>query len=384
MKYRPFGKLDFNVSALSFGAMRFPVINGDHGRIDEPQAEALVNQAIDSGINYIDTAYVYHQGTSESFLGKILVGDRRSKVKLATKLPCWQVKEYADFDKLLNEQLDRLKTDHIDFYLLHSLMNRFWPRVRDLGVLDWAEKAKQDGRIGHIGFSFHDKFEVFKAIIDEYPGWEFCQIQYNYMDFEYQAGMKGLRYAAQKGIPVIVMEPVLGGNLVHPPQHVKPLFESAPVQRTPADWAFQWLWNQPEVTTVLSGMSDLTQLEENVASAERSAPNSMAREELAFIDRVRDKFLEVRPIPCTQCEYCMPCPHGVQIPVNLAVYNDGIVYGNLDQAKEFYNHFQKKESSAGACTQCMECLEKCPQKIDIPGWMTQIHSKLFVQPPDPA
>ncbi len=206
--------------------------------------------------------------TARLLLGKILHGALRQKVRLATKLPCWQAKEYGDFDKLLNEQLGRLQTDHIDFYLFHSLMSKFWPQVRDMGILEWAEKARQDGRIGHIGFSFHDKFEVFKGIIDDYSGWEFCQIQYNYMDVDNQAGLKGLKYAADKGIPVIAMEPVLGGNLVNPPPHVRPLFDTAPVDRTPAEWAFQWLWNQPEVTLVLSGMSTPVQLEENVASAE--------------------------------------------------------------------------------------------------------------------
>lgn len=379
MKYRPFGKTGFNVSALGFGAMRLPVLNNDYGVIDEPAAGKLVHQAIDSGINYIDTAYGYHRGNSEVFLGKVLRGSLRRKVKLATKLPCWQAKEYADFDKLLNEQLGRLQTDHIDFYLFHSLMASFWPRVRDMGIIEWAEKARQDGRIGHIGFSFHDKFEVFKGIIDDYPGWEFCQIQYNYMDINNQAGVKGLKYAAAKGIPVIAMEPVLGGNLVNPPPHVRPLFDTAPVRRSPAEWAFQWLWNQPEITFVLSGMSTGMQVEENVASAGRSAVGSMAPEELAFIDRVREKYLEVKPVPCTACEYCMPCPHGVKIPVNMAVYNDGIIFGNIDQAKEFYNHFQKKESSAGACVQCMECLPKCPQKIQIPEWMERIHAALSVE-----
>lgn len=379
MKYRPFGKTDFNVSALGFGAMRLPVINNDYGAIDEPAAEKLVLQAIDSGINYIDTAYGYHRGNSETFLGEILRDGLRNKIKLATKLPCWLVKETSDFDRLLNEQLGRLQTDHVDFYLFHSLMSKFWPQVRDLGILEWAEKARKDGRIGHIGFSFHDKYDVFKEIVDDYDGWEFCQIQYNYMDIDNQAGVKGLKYAAGKGIPVIVMEPVLGGNLVNPPPHVKPLFGEAPIQRTPAEWAFQWLWNQPEVTFVLSGMSTPAQVEENVASADRSAVGLMTLEEVDFIDRVREKYLELKPIPCTACEYCMPCPHGVRIPSNMAVYNDGIIYGNIDQAKEFYNHFQKKESSAGACIQCMECLPKCPQKIQIPDWMTRIHEALYVE-----
>ncbi len=384
MKYRPFGKLDFDVSVLGFGAMRLPVLDGDHGKIDESQAEKLVCRAIDGGINYIDTAYVYHQGNSETFLGKILHGERRNKVRIATKLPCWQVKEYGDFDRLLNEQLGRLRTDHIDFYLLHSLMNRFWSRVRDLGILQWAEKAKQDGRVGHIGFSFHDKLDVFKSLIDEYPGWEFCQIQYNYMDIENQAGREGLRYAAARGIPVIVMEPVLGGNLVNPPPHVKPLFDARPDGRTPADWAFQWIWDQPEVTLALSGMSTLEQLEENLASADRSGAGTLSDADRSFIDRVRDRYLEKKPIPCTQCEYCMPCPHGVMIPMNLAIYNDGLVFGNMEQAKGLYNHFYRRETLAGACTQCMECLPKCPQQIEIPDWMTRIHAALAETPPAQA
>jgi uncharacterized protein len=380
MRYQPFGKLDFDVSVLGFGAMRLPTVNNDYGVIDEPAAGRLIDQAIDLGINYFDTAYGYHRGMSETFLGKALKGDKRRKVKLATKLPCWQAREYADFDKLLNEQLERLQTDHVEFYLFHSLMNRFWPTVRDMGILEWAEKAKQDGRIGHIGFSFHDKFDVFKSIIDDYAGWEFCQIQYNYMDIENQAGTRGLRYAAEKGIPVIVMEPVLGGNLVKPPPHVSPVLKEAPVQRTLADWAFQWLWNQPEVTMVLSGMSTPDQLEENVQSAVISGVGSLTKAELDFIDRLREAYLDVKPIPCTQCEYCMPCPHDVKIPENIAMYNDGVIFGNIEQAKRFYNHFQKKETSAGACIKCMECVTKCPQKIPIPDWMERIHKALYIEP----
>jgi uncharacterized protein len=383
MKYRPFGKLDFQVSALGFGAMRLPVLDNDYKKIDEPKATELVRLAIEKGVNYIDTAYVYHGGNSESFLGKALDGGWRKKVKLATKLPCWMVKTKPDFDKFLNEQLTRLKTDHIEFYLLHSLMRKMWPKVKSLDVLEWAEKAKADGRIGHIGFSFHDKYDFFKELLDEYDGWEFCQIQYNYMDIENQAGEKGLKYAAQKGIPVIVMEPLLGGNLAKPPPNVKSFIETGPVQRSPSEWALQWLWNQPEVTLALSGMTAMQHVEENAASAARSGIGSMTAAEVDFIEALRGKYIEARPIPCTHCEYCMPCPATVNIPQNFAVFNDGVIHHNIEQAKEFYNFWQKDENGAGACTKCMECVDKCPQNIPIPEWMTRIHKELHVEKKKP-
>lgn len=376
MKYRKFGNLDWACSVLGFGCMRFPTIGDDSSKIEEKESVNMLHYAIDHGVNYLDTAYPYHKKQSEPFLGRVLKGKYREKVKLATKLPCWEVKTKDDFDRLLNEQLKRLQTEQIDFYLLHALNKKSWNKVHGLDVLPWAERAIADGRIAHIGFSFHDDYPVFKEIIDAYDGWEFCQIQYNYMDIDVQAGRKGLRYAASKGLAVIVMEPVRGGRLVNPPDTVKMLWNKAPIQRTPADWALQWVWNQPEVTLLLSGMSEMSHVVENVASADASDVDTLTEQELNIIRDVRQKYQELMAIPCTQCEYCLPCPEGVNIPRVFDVYNDGIMYDKLDHAKFAYNAFVPEDQRAHHCVACRECEEKCPQDILISEWMPRIHEAL--------
>ena len=354
--------------------MRFPT-TGKPENIDEPEATRMLHRAIDHGVNYVDTAYTYHGGNSERFVGRVLKGGYRDKVKLATKLPCWMVKAAGDFDKYLNEQLAKLLVEHVDFYLLHTLDEKSWHTVRDLGVLDWAERAIRDGRIGYIGFSFHDKYEVFEEIVDAYDRWTFCQIQYNYMDVENQAGTKGLKYAASKGLAVVIMEPLLGGRLVAPPEPIQKLWDSATEKRTPADWALQWLWNQPEVSIVLSGMSAMDHVTENVASAATSGVDTLSVDDLAIIGQVRDKYRKLCPIPCTQCGYCMPCPNGVNIPRNLALYNEGVMYEKPDHARGGYKWIPEDER-ASACIQCRECEERCPQAIPISEWMVHAHEVL--------
>jgi len=239
MKYRSFGNLEFKPSALGFGAMRLPTLGADPSRIDEEKAIRMIHYAVDNGVNYIDTAYPYHKGESEILVGKALKGKYGKKVKLATKLPSWLIEKESDFNRFLDEQLEKLKIDHIDFYLLHSLNKEKWQNLSRLSVFSWAEKAIRDGRIGCLGFSFHDKYEVFKEIVDGYDRWAFCQIQLNYMDEDFQAGRKGLKYASQKGLAVVVMEPLKGGRLANPPKAVKKIFEKADKKRTPADWALQ-------------------------------------------------------------------------------------------------------------------------------------------------
>jgi predicted aldo/keto reductase-like oxidoreductase len=376
MQYRTFGKLDWKVSALGFGCMRLPTIGGENANIDEPEATKMVHYAIDRGLNYVDTAYPYHGENSERFVGRALKGGYREKVRLATKMPCWKVETAEDFDLLLNEQLEKLQDEHIDFYLLHALNKERWTKVRDLGVREWAERAIADGRIGYIGFSFHDDYDAFQTIIDEYDGWTFCQIQHNFIDIENQAGTKGLRYAASKGLAVVIMEPILGGRLVDPPDPIQQIWGGAAKKRTPADWALQWLWNQPEVSVVLSGMSAMQHVEENVASAEVSGVGTLTEEELALFDQVRKKYQELCPIPCTKCGYCMPCPNGVDIPRNFAVYNEGVMYDKPDRAREEYNNWMPEEKRASACIQCRECEEKCPQSIVISEWMPIVHEVL--------
>jgi predicted aldo/keto reductase-like oxidoreductase len=376
MQYRKFGKLDWKVSALGFGCMRLPTLGGDSANIDEPEATRMLHTAIDHGVNYIDTAYSYHGGNSERFVGRMLQGGYRQKVRLATKLPCWKIESADDFTKYLNEQLEKLQTDHIDFYLLHGLHQERWNKMRDLGALSWAEKAIADGRIGHLGFSFHDKYPVLQEIIDASDMWTFCQIQYNYMDIENQAGTKGLRYAASKGLAVVVMEPLLGGKLVNPPESVQAIWDTASVRRTPADWALQWLWNQPEVSVVLSGMSTLQQVKENIASASASGVNTLPEPSLALFDQVRARYNELCPIPCTKCEYCLPCPNGVDIPRIFAAYNEGMMYDKPDVMRQWYKQWIPAENQASACLECLECEEKCPQSIPISEWMPVVHQVL--------
>jgi predicted aldo/keto reductase-like oxidoreductase len=391
MQYRTFGRLDWEPSALGFGAMRLPRIDDDPGKIDEPLATRMIRYAIDHGVNYVDTAYPYHQQTSETFLGRALQDGYRERIKLATKLPTWLTKKEEDFDQYLDEQLGKLQTDHIDFYLLHGLNGERWPQLRDLGVLDWAEGAMADGRIGYLGFSFHDDYEAFQAIVDATDLWTFCQIQYNYMDVEYQAGTKGLRYAADKGLAVVVMEPIRGGRLAGKvPAPVQATWDSwagregAPSHtRTPAEWALQWVWNQPEVSLLLSGMSAMQHVEENIASAERSGIGTLTEEELALYDRVRKEYEALCPIPCTDCKYCLPCPSGVNIPRVFQIYNDLMMYGDENRAQMVYNAFMKEDERANLCIECGDCLDKCPQMIEIPDWLAKAH-EVLCQEEDPS
>lgn len=380
MQYRKFGKLDFQVSALGFGAMRLPT---KEGKIDEPEATRMLRYAIDKGVNYVDTAYNYHGGTSEGFVGRALKEGYRDKVKVATKLPCWEVQDASDFDKYLDKQLKRLEMDYIDFYLLHSLNKKSWHKVRDFGVLEWAEKAIANGKFKHLAFSFHDSVDVFKEIIDEY-NWPMCQIQYNFMDIENQAGIEGLRYAAEKGIAVVIMEPLLGGNLVEPPLPIQSIWDQAPHRRSPVDWSLQWLWNQAEVTTVLSGMSTMKHVEENIAYAAVSGVGTLTSDELSVFDKVRAKYGELGVIPCTGCRYCMPCPQGVDIPRNFANYNDGIRYNKQESARGEYGWWKQAyeerinthDIRAVQCAACGECEANCPQQIPVSKWMPAIHSVL--------
>ncbi|TAK35226.1 MAG: aldo/keto reductase [Chloroflexota bacterium] len=375
MQYRRFGKLDFMVSALGFGCMRLPTL-GDQTRIDEPLAIQMIRHGIDNGINYVDTAYPYHGGNSERVLGQALLGGYRQKVKLATKLPVPQVKQYADFDRFLNEQLVRLQTDHIDFYLLHGLSRRTWEFARDLGVIGWAEGAMRDGRIGHLGFSFHDDNSAFKYIVDGYDNWALSQVQYNYVDQTYQAGTEGVHYAASKGLAVVVMEPLMGGNLARPADEVKAVFDRAQRKRTAADWALQWVWNQPEITLALSGMSTMRHVEENLASADRSGGNTLADDDLEFIEAARKVHAALVVVHCTECRYCMPCPNGLDIPLNFQWLNRAVGLRQMFHSRYAYRNAHAASQLASACIACRECEEKCPQHIPISDWMPIVDNVL--------
>ena len=299
MEYRKFGPLDWQVSVLGFGCARFPTVNGvefDPG-ISEAEAIAMLRYAIDRGVNYVDTAHIYHGGNSEIVVGKALQDGYRAKVRLADKSPIWLLEKSEDFDTILDGQLRKLQTDHVDFYLLHGLDAKSWLKVQELDLFSRAEKAIADGRIGHLGFSFHDTVEVFEQIVDGYDKWTFCQFIYNFLDTEKQAGTRGLKYAAAKGLAIVVMEPIQGGKIARPPDPVRAIWEGAPPGRTVSALALQWVWDHPEVAVALSGMSTMQQVEENVASAERSRSDPLDANELALIDRLREAYRGIEPTP---------------------------------------------------------------------------------------
>ena len=376
MRYRTFGRTGWKVSALGLGCMRMPNL-GAPDDLDDPASIRLIRHAVDRGVNYLDSGYGYHGGRSEVVLGMALADGYRQRVKLVTKMPTWLVKEARDFDRFLDEQLARLKTDHLDLYLLHALDAKRWPAMRDLGVIEWAEKAMAAGRFERFGFSFHDEYEVFRDIVDGYAGWAAGMVMYNYLRADTQPGRTGVEYAAGKGLAVAVMEPVLGGSLASPPPAVARIMDGGPVRRTPVDWALQWLWNQGEVSIVLSGMSTVAQVDENVASADRSGPRALSADEVRLVESVAAAFKGLQPIPCTECSYCMPCPNGVDIPFNLANYNSATMFNRLDQVRNEYGQAkEKRKSTAGFCTDCGQCEPRCPQKIPISDWMPRIEREL--------
>jgi predicted aldo/keto reductase-like oxidoreductase len=376
MQYRQFGKLDIKVSALGFGAMRLPVVDGDSGVIDEPVAINMIRQAIDGGVNYVDTAYPYHRGTSEGLVAKALKDGYRKKIYIADKMPSWLVKNYQDLDRYFEEQCLRLEVEKIDFYLLHALNASHWKNFCELDVFSWIEKQKADGKIGAIGFSFHDEHSVFEDIIKGYDAWDFCQIQYNYMDVDYQAGERGLKLAAEKGMGVVVMEPLRGGSLAKDPMppEVQKVFSQSNRNWKPVEWALQWVWNQPEVSLLLSGMSTIEQVQQNLVSADKSSVGMLTDDDLAVIDNARKAFHSLTPIPCTKCEYCLPCPSDVAIPTIFALYNEGIMYQNPGHARWAYKNNFKDENKADNCIECGLCEEACPQGIEIIDWLKTAHS----------
>jgi predicted aldo/keto reductase-like oxidoreductase len=362
------------VSALGFGAMRLPT-RGKEADVDEAAAVEMIRYAIDHGVDYVDTAYVYHGGNGEAAVGKALADGFRKRVRLATKLPIWSVETRADCDRFLDEQLARLRTDQIDFYLLHCLNRNSWAKMRDLGVARWAEEARADGRIRHFGFSFHDTYEAFVEIVDDYD-WSFCQIQHNICNEEVQAGTKGLRYAAAKGLGVIVMEPLFGGTLANPPPSVQPIWDSGGGSCRPADVALRWLWNKPEVSLVLSGMTTMEQVQQNIGSACRSGVGCFTEEEAELVARVQQEYQRLSPIPCTRCGYCMPCPNGVSIPVNFELFNNATVFkgSSVTLCRNLYQFLPEAER-AGACLGCAICEEKCPQGIPISKMMERVREQ---------
>ncbi|MFX0080301.1 MAG: aldo/keto reductase [Candidatus Hodarchaeota archaeon] len=392
MKYRKMGSLDWEVSALGFGAMRLPSFNPL--KVNEEEAIKMIRYAIDNGVNYVDTAYPYHNGQSEIIVGKALKEGYRDKVHLATKSPVWMVKKTEDFDKFLNEQIERLQTKP-DIYLFHGLNRNRLEKIKNLNLIKKMEEAKEKGLIKYIGFSFHDNYEVFKEIIDYY-NWDCCQIQYNYLDIDYQAGTKGVQYAGSKGIALIIMEPIRGGKLAIPDRvldrkpEIKEVLDKSEIKRRMPDWALQFVWNHPEVSVVLSGMSAMEQVVENIESAENSRINLLTDKELKTISELREAYNNYTIIPCTSCGYCLPCPNGVSIPNVLRLVNDLYYWGDRGKPRInfFYDRMAKTdedlekrkaegedvEGAAALCIECGECLDKCPQQIDIPSFMEKANA----------
>ncbi len=362
MLYRDFGKTGEKVSALGFGMMRLPV--NEDGSVKEAEAISTLREAIDRGVNYVDTAFNYHGGNSEKVTGKALLDGYRDKIYLATKAPVWMFKSGDDFDSLLDKQLQRLQTDHIDMYMLHSLNGiTFEKKILRYDIFDRMVKAQEKGKIKYLGFSFHDNLDVFKKICDSFS-WDFCQVQHNYIDINYQAGAAGLKYAAKKGMAISIMEPLRGGYLANVPPKVKTLFDKT--GKSPVEWGLDYLWNMPEVSIVLSGMSSAEQMRENIAYAERSGVGMLDEEDGKVLEEARKIFSSFDTVPCTGCSYCLPCPSGVGIPYNFVVYNNYKTGGDYETEKKRYNEwvtmFGKK---ADGCVACGACEKVCPQHIKI-------------------
>lgn len=366
MLYRKMKKSNLSLSILGFGCMRLPV--REDCTIDEPLATAMLRYAIDHGVNYVDTAYPYHQGQSEPFVGRALRDGYREKVNIATKLPSWLVTSREDMDRFLDEQLARLQTDRIDFYLVHGLNKPFWDNLSTLGVDEFLDDAIEDRRIGHAGFSFHDELPLFREIVDAYD-WTFSQIQYNFVDEEYEAGRRGLLYAAKKGLDIMVMEPIRGGLLATEIPEIRAIWDRAQIQHEPAEWALRWVWNHQEITIVLSGMSTMEQVVKNIYWAEEGRPDSLTPEDLTLFYEVIEKYKARISIPCTGCGYCTPCDAGVDIPSCFKAYNLAKMYDSPEKAKTNYllatGGSFGPPSHASLCEECGKCEELCPQKIQI-------------------
>ncbi|MGB9821485.1 MAG: aldo/keto reductase [Pseudothermotoga sp.] len=376
MQYREFGKTGVKVSILGFGAMRLPILNNDESQIDEEKAVEMIRYAIDHGVNYVDSAYPYHRGNSEKVVGKALRDGYREKVFLATKSPVWQVEKHADFERFFDEQLGKLQTDHIDMYLMHALNKERWEKIKSLRFFEFFERAKSQGKVRFAGFSFHDKYPVFKEIVDGYDGWDFCQIQLNYMDINYQAGLSGLKYAASKGLAVVIMEPLKGGKLAAFPTKVMNVLKKSGKDWSAVEWSFRWLGNSPQVSVILSGMSTLDQVKQNVQIMSQVTPNSLTENDLRLIEEVRKTLESFAVVNCTECGYCMPCPNGVNIPGNFRLYNETVMFEDMERGKGEYKWFESQKMSAAFCTECGQCLSKCPQKLQIPSLLKKVHKEL--------
>ena len=366
------------LSVLGFGCMRLAMKGSV---VDEGRAIKQIRFAIDNGVNYVDTAPPYHGGESERILGNALQDGYREKVKVATKLTPFFLSKPEDMATMLNVQLKKLQTDHIDYYLLHGLEAEFWEKMQNFGALKFLNKAKKERKIVNLGFSFHGSLKTFKEIVDA-EDWTMCQIQYNLLDEKLQAGTEGLKYAASKKLAVMVMEPLRGGTLaVNLPPEVQQIYDNSGMKRSPAEWALRWVWNHPQVTLALSGMNDESQVQENLKTAEMALPNSMSQDELKMTSQVAMIFRHLMKVPCTGCQYCLPCPNGVDIPTHFQIYNEFHISKNEQRARGVYammllGGLNGERADATLCKNCRQCIERCPQHISIPDKLKEVEKDL--------
>ncbi|MDO5574703.1 MAG: aldo/keto reductase [bacterium] len=371
MEYRKMEKLNIETSLLGFGCMRFPTTGS--GKISRARSEKMIDAAMQAGVNYYDTAYPYHDGESESFMGDVLQKYERGTYYLATKLPCWEVQSMEDAERIFNEQFEKLKTDYIDFYLLHALNAERFHKMCELGVINWLEEQQKAGRIKYYGFSFHDSYEVFEEII-RYRAWDFCQIQLNYMDTEEQAGIKGYKLAEELGIPMIVMEPVRGGSLAYMEDSIGAHFKELSKNATYASWALRWVGSLPNVKVILSGMSSMEQVHDNLYTFSPFMPLT-PNEQIAVLKVSTERRKRIKN-GCTGCGYCMPCPKGVNIPENFRIWNDYGIYENVGALKWSWSNDIAETEKPKNCVECGLCEKACPQKLPIRENLKQLQTEL--------
>jgi predicted aldo/keto reductase-like oxidoreductase len=356
--------LDWEVSVLGFGVQRLPIA-------DEAESVKIVRYAIDHGVNYLDLGCPYdleRQKDLSLIVARVLEGGYREKVRIAASLPSLLISSSADLDGYTDQQLSWLKADNIEFVLLGGLNRESWPRLKELGVLRWAEKAMASGRIGKLGFSFHDHYQILRGILADYDGWTLAQFQYSYMDADYLPGVSGLKYAAERGLAVVAAEPLRGGRLTKkPPPSVAEVWATASQKRSLAEWGLCWVWNHAEIATAVSDMSTLEQVKENTALADKAEPDSLTVAEEVLISRVRDAYRKLRPIPCTTCYGCMPCPLGIDVPRLFELYNDAVMYNNMETARAIY---RREGHDIADCNQCGVCV--CGREIPILDWLERL------------
>jgi len=375
MLYRELGETGKKISILGFGCMRLPVVDGKYDQVDMDVAVPLIRNAIDNGINYLDTAYPYHNGKSEEVISEVIKDGYREKVFIADKLPSWMINSRADMDRYLQEQIDRLQTEKIDFYLLHSIKEDYWKKLESLGVLEFLDDAVSQGKIDYTGFSFHGELELFFDVIDSY-NWDMCQVQYNLVDQNYQAGREGIRYASNNNVGVVIMEPLMGGTLVrNVPPEIQEIWDESPVKRDPVSWALKYLWDHEEIDVVLSGMNSCNDLKQNLDIASEGYPNTLMPEEKEIIREVQFEYKQRKEVDCTQCGYCVPCPSGVDIPANLLQLNNAYMFQDIENAQMNYYMVIKEEERAANCTECGECEKICPQMVPIQKALKDVRKK---------